>query len=125
MKQKTAVHESGELVIVCDHDDRAISIFPDRSEGANDPFSGGWVQIAGGLVGENEPGTSDEGASQCDQLLLTSTQLGRAMACPVPDTNPIECVRNQAPTGGPKWHPGGMKQRQLDIFRSCQMRQQE
>jgi hypothetical protein len=54
------------------------------------------VQIAGGLVGQNQFRTGDHGARHGDQLLLSAGQLIRVQIFLADNVKPVQNVADQA-----------------------------
>ena len=55
-----------------------------------DLAAGAGVDVAGGLVGEDDPGSAGECPGHGDPLLLAARQLGRAVAQPVAEPNGVD-----------------------------------
>src|SRR4051812_16297523 len=56
-----AVGAGGDLGVVGDHDDGLVALGAEVGDGVEDFFAGGAVEVAGGLVGEEDVGVVDEG----------------------------------------------------------------
>jgi hypothetical protein len=84
----------------------------------HDLVAGVFIQVAGGLVGEEDSWSLDEGARDRDPLLLAAGQLGRQVPGPLAQTDlgqrlqgaflPLRCVHAERDERG------------LDIFRGGQ-----
>ena len=64
----------GEGGVVGDHDD-GVAEGVNITEFFHDDVGGAGVEVAGGLVGEDEAGVGDEGAGDGNALLLTAAEL--------------------------------------------------
>src|SRR5690606_10274724 len=74
-----ALAAGGDAVVVGDHDDGhalAVQLLDDLEDG----LAGGGVEVAGGLVGEEDDGAGDEGAGDGGALLLAAGELAGAVA---------------------------------------------
>jgi hypothetical protein len=75
---EAAVGELSDGRVVSDHED-GVAFVVEFAEEANDFFLVGFVEVAGGLVGEDELGVIDEGAGDGDTLLLAAGKLSGEM----------------------------------------------
>src|SRR5579864_192243 len=82
MQLNAAVGESGHYGVVRHHDDRAALLMELTQQAENDFFVLR-VEIAGGLVGQNNSGVVDQRSRDADALLLATGELGRQMMRPV------------------------------------------
>ena len=65
-----------DQVQVMGGDNNGGSHFVELVEDANDLLGVCWVQVAGGLVGQNERWRSHNGSGKTDALLLATRELG-------------------------------------------------
>ena len=72
----------GDVVLVGDHDDRLAGVV-ELAEHLHDLVAGLGVEVAGGLVGQDDVGVVDQRAGDRDALLLAAGELGRAVVEPV------------------------------------------
>lgn len=75
-----AGHTLGEGRVVRDDDDGGAALAVDLEEELVDSLAGGAVEVAGGLVAEQELGFEREGAGEGDALLLATRELAGAVA---------------------------------------------
>ena len=69
-----AVGDLGSLGVVGDHEDGLVQLAAGLAEHLQDGVGVFGVEVAGGLVGEDDGGAVDEGAGDGDSLLLASGQ---------------------------------------------------
>src|SRR5439155_1346065 len=90
-------HRRRQAVVVGrDHERRAVLLVELEHE-LLDVLAGGRVEVAGRLVGEQEPGALGEGAHHCHALLLAPGELPRPVREPLPDS-PTMAIRSPAST---------------------------
>ena len=80
------------------------------------------VQGAGGLVGPHQCGLGDEGTRDGDALLLATGELSGPVVCPVGEADAGEHLPR--PLAGGLGRHAGDQQRQLDVLRGRQDRDQ-
>ena len=80
------VGELSDGIVVSDHQD-GVAFAMKLAEQADDGFLIGLVEIAGGLVGEDELGMIDERASDGDALLFAAGELRREMVDAIGETD--------------------------------------
>ena len=90
-KLNAAVGLLGDVGIVGDHEDGMASAV-ELAEQADDDFLVGLVEIAGGLVGQNELGLIDQRTSDGDALLLSTRELRGKVREAMPQTDAFEGV---------------------------------
>src|SRR5262245_837871 len=71
-----AARAASERHVVRDDDERR-ALLPELGEEAHDVAASGGVEVAGGLVGEDDVGMHREGAGDRDALHLAARELGR------------------------------------------------
>ena len=76
---QNTVAATGEVEVVSDVDGRKSVTRMKIGEEINDAIAGGGIEVAGGLVGEEEAGAGDEGAGEGDALLLAAGEFAGAM----------------------------------------------
>ncbi len=91
MQFDAAVGKAGDDRIVRDHHDGS-ALLVQLTEQAQDDFFIDSVEVAGGLVGENDFGIVDEGASNADALLLSARELRRRVMGAVFEADAVEGV---------------------------------
>jgi len=64
----------GDITFVSDHH-QGVSLLVEMTEELHNLSSGGGIEIAGGLVGENDGGIINDGSGDCDALPLSARQL--------------------------------------------------
>ena len=69
-----AAGEGSHFGVVGDHDD-GVALGVEAAEEVGDDALVGGVEVAGGLVGEDDGGLVDEGAGDADALLLAAGEL--------------------------------------------------
>ena len=72
----------GDALVVGDHDDRGAGGVQ-LLEQVEDGLPGGLVEVAGGLVGQHDRRSPDQGAGDRDPLPLPARDLGRPRVQPV------------------------------------------
>ena len=72
-----AAGEAGRLGIVGDHDDGLAVLAVEVLQQAQDLLGGLAVEVAGGLVADQQGRVGDDGAGDGDALLLAAGELGR------------------------------------------------
>ena len=82
-EQHDAVGVGGGGRVVGDHDDRLAGLLHAGAQQAEHLRAGARVEVAGGLVGEDDVGPGQQGAGDRDPLLLAAGQLVRAVAEPL------------------------------------------
>ena len=111
---ETVGEEFGECAFVGDHDDGHAELRLKFAEKREDGFAGGGVEIAGGLVGEENFGAIDERAGDGDALLLASGKFRGAVAEAMRQANAFDGFANA------RWAFAtidfGEAKRELDIF---------
>ena len=80
---------AGNVDIVCDHED-GVAGFVELAKNIDDGFFVGFIEIARGLVGEDELGLIDERASDGDALLFTAGEIGGEMREAVGEADALE-----------------------------------
>ena len=70
-----AVGDLGGLGVVGDHEDGLVELAAGGAEHGEDGVGVLGVEVAGGLVGEDDGGAGDEGAGDGDALLLAAGEL--------------------------------------------------
>src|SRR5712671_7877537 len=83
----------GEGSLVGDHDDGHAEGVLDFAEEEEDLLAGGGVEIAGGLVGEEDGGLIYEGAGQCAALLLAAGEFAGSMVAAGAEADTVEGLR--------------------------------
>jgi hypothetical protein len=76
----------GEVLVVGDQHERGAGLCAQAEQQVHHRIAGGLVQIAGRLVGEQQPRPWREGAGQCDALLFAAGQRPREMGQPISPT---------------------------------------
>src|SRR5262249_1353385 len=84
-----AVGLLGDIGVVRDHEDGVASAVK-FAEQADDEFFVGFVEVAGGFVGENQLGLIDEGTGDGYTLLLATGKLRREMREAVAEADALE-----------------------------------
>ena len=77
-----AVGDLGGLGVVGDHQDGLVQLAAGLAEHVQDGVGVFGVEVAGGLVGEDDGGAVDEGAGDGDALLLAAGELVGAVMEP-------------------------------------------
>jgi hypothetical protein len=75
---------------VRDHDDGLLVLGDGTSEEAEHLGAGPGVEVAGGLVGEDDLGPGRQGPGAGDALLLPAGKLGRPVVEPVPQADRVD-----------------------------------
>lgn len=97
-----------------DHDDGHPGIFLDFAKQREDGFTGGTVEIAGGLVGKKNSGAIDQRAGDGRALLLPAGKLARAMADALFEFDALKRFAHPRRALGAV--DFGEAQRELDVF---------
>jgi len=103
-----------------DHDHGLTELGDRPAQQAEHVGAGPGVKVAGGLVGEDNLRAAGQRAGDRDPLLLAAGQLGRPVPQPVVQTHRAGHRRQPVRVGG----PAGDIQRQRDVLRRSQHRQQ-
>src|SRR5882757_2284088 len=82
-QEDRAVRIAGRDRVVSDHDDRLVELAPRPLQEAEDVGAAARVQVAGGLVGEDDRRLAGQCPGDGNALLLAAGQLGRAVPQPV------------------------------------------
>src|SRR6516225_854595 len=106
--------------VVSDHDDRLAELAHAATEQVQDLRTGAGIEVAGGLVGEDDFRPTGQGPRDGDPLLLPAGQLRRAVPQPRAQAHR---VHNRAEPGSVGGAPGDV-QREGDIVRRGEGRQQ-
>ena len=85
-----AGHRLGEAEVVGDDDDGGAVLLVDLEEEVVHRVAGLGVEVAGGLVGEEELGREDQGAGEGDALLLAAGELAGAVGDAVAQGDLVE-----------------------------------
>ena len=70
----------GEFLVVCDQDERCAAFLVKLEQQIDHGGAGARIEIAGGLVGEQQPGFGDESARNGHALLLAAGERPGVMA---------------------------------------------
>ena len=113
----------GRVRVVRDHDDRLAVLAVERLQQVEDLVAGLAIEVAGRLVAEQQRRVGDDRARDADALLLAAGELPRDSASsrsarPTTDSATCDAL---APLG---LRQLGQQQRQLDVSRRGQHRQQ-
>ncbi len=111
----------GGLVVGDHHQGRADVSHERRQQVEHGPPRGG-IEVAGGLVGEQQPGTAHQGAGDRRPLHLATGELARQVPGPVGDAHAVEHVGHggvRRPSPAPVEQQG-----QLDVLRHAQAGQE-
>ena len=87
-----------------------------------DAAGGSLVQVAGGLVGQQQPGMVDQRAGQCHALLLAAAQLAGPMVAAILQAHFAEPLCRRRERLG--FAQAASQQRHGDVFQSRELRQQ-
>ena len=79
MQPQHPVHLGGDALVVGGDEGGAAFVADQAEEFGEDDVGGGLVEIAGGLVGEDQSGPVGERAGDGDALLLAAGELARAV----------------------------------------------
>src|SRR5687768_11410165 len=82
----------GDVVLVR-HDDDGLTVVMQFLEDAHDVLARGRVEVARGLVGEDDRGLVDERARDRDALPLSARQLGRGVRHAIAQTHLLQRLR--------------------------------
>ena len=104
----------GERALVGDHDDGHSERVLDFAEEEKDLLAGGAVEIAGGLVGEEDCGLIYQRAGEGAALLLAAGEFAGAMLGAGREANAVESLLHAAAALGAI--DFGQPKRKLDIF---------
>ena len=117
-----AIAAACEAEMVGDEDGGQAMLALEALEQAEDGLGRGLVEIAGGLVGEQDGGFGDEGARERDALLLAARELARAMPGAIGEADGGEPGQRRTARccGG---RPAG-EQRHGDVFGGGELREQ-
>ena len=74
LKADLAIAEGGEVFVVGD-DDEGDALTVEFEEEIDDFGAGGGVEVAGGLIGEDNFGVVDDGAGDTDALFLAAGEV--------------------------------------------------
>src|SRR5260370_14721749 len=91
----------GQLVIVGRDHERQVVLGLQAQEQVPDDLAGLRVEVAGLLVGQDDPGAPDQGARDRDPLLLAARQLARTMGLAVPQADLLQGRGPPAPPRAP------------------------
>ncbi len=112
----------GGAGVVGDHHDGLAVLLVERRQQVEDLVAGLAVEVAGGLVGQQQRRVGDDGAGDADALLLAARELARIVFGAVGQAHDVEG------DGHPLLALGlrqvGEQQRQLDVALGGQHRQQ-
>src|SRR5712671_7549146 len=105
----------GEGSLVGDHDDGHAEGVLDFAEEEEDLLAGGGVEIAGGLIGEEDGGLIYESAGEGAALLLAAGEFAGAMVMAGAEADAVEGLRDaMAALGAVDF---GEAEREFDVFR--------
>src|SRR5215212_6872994 len=111
----------GDVGLVGDHDD-GLALRRQLLEDAHDLLGGLRVEVARGLVGEEDRGAVDERPGDRDALPLAAGELVRAVPDALAELHPLERLRGApAPLVG---RHAGVDERELDVVQCGRPRQQ-
>src|SRR5579872_2632894 len=106
----------GDVLLVRDHDDRAPLLI-ERPEHLHDLVAGCRIEVAGGLVGQDDLGVVDKCAGDCDALLLAARKLEGAVIQPLAQADSRRQFEAPVALGlADRRVTGTVMQGQLDIF---------
>ena len=71
-----------QILIVCDHDHGGLLLPVQFSQDPDDIFPHLTVQVAGGLIGQDDLGPAHHGTGDGHPLFLSAGQLGRVVTGP-------------------------------------------
>src|SRR5262245_3644123 len=119
-EEQRPVRVRGRARVVGDHDDGLAHLVDRTAQEAEDLAAGARVDVAGGLVGEHDPGPAGQGPGHGDPLLLAARQLGRAVLQPVAETDGVDDLVDPAAV----WLDPGQREREDDVLAGGQRRHQ-
>ncbi len=112
----------GLLLIVRDHHDGGLVLAVERLEDAHDLVAHLRVEVAGRLVGEQDPRPADDRPGDGDALLLAARELRREVVHPRAEADAIERRLGQLPPLGVRHAP--VEQRNLHVVEHAQVADQ-
>ena len=89
----------GEIEVVCDQHQRGPELMIELLDQLHDSLARLPVEIAGRLIGEQNPRLVGEGPRKGDPLLLATRELRRIVARTVPQSHALEKRRRPRPNG--------------------------
>ena len=122
VEMQRALGARGRVRVVRHHDDRLAVIAVERLQQVEDLVARLAVEVAGGLVAQQQRRIGHDGARDADALFLAARQLARVVVGAVRETDDGERHLNALPPIGLRQF--GEEQRQLDVAGRGEHRQQ-
>ena len=122
LEMQRALGALGGARVVRDHDDRLAVLLVERGEQVEDLVAGLAIEIAGGLVAEQQRRVGDDRPGDADALLLAARELPRIVLGAL--GQPDDVQRDRHPLLALGLRQVGEQQRQVDVALGGEHRQQ-